>query len=128
MLFVSFLSWWYGAGWGSQVLKVEQGLAKLVDQFSILQLITTLFAPFRQISAGSARANASLDAKFHIWLDRQFSRFIGAFVRFFTILAGIIVLLFSLLFGGLRIVLWPLVPVLPVIGLALSVGGWVPWQ
>lgn len=127
MLFVSFLSWWYGAGWGSQVLKVEQGLAKLVDQFSILQLITTLFAPFRQISAGRARANASLDAKFHLWLDRQFSRFVGAFVRFFTILAGTAVLIISVLVGGLRIIVWPVLPLLPFVGLVLAMAGWLPW-
>ena len=127
MLFVSFLSWWYGAGWGSQVLKVEQGLAKLVDQFSILQLITTLFAPFRQISAGRARANASLDAKFHLWLDRQFSRFVGAFLRFFTILAGTAVLIISVLVGGLRIIVWPVLPLLPFVGLVLAMAGWLPW-
>ncbi|MGB4758636.1 MAG: hypothetical protein WBP26_01125 [Candidatus Saccharimonadales bacterium] len=128
MQFMSFFGWWYGAGWAAQMLKVEQGLVKLLDQFSILQLITTLFAPFRQISAGRARANASLDAKFHIWLDRQFSRLIGAFVRFFTILAGTAVLLVSVIIGGLRIVMWPLLPLLPIIGLLLALTGWVPWQ
>lgn len=128
MLFTSFISWWYGAGWKLQALKVERGIEKLIDQFSIPGLLATLFAPFRQISAGAARANAPLDAKFHLWLDRTFSRFMGAFIRLCTIFAGVVALFFAAIVGFLRVVGWPLLPLLPIIGLLLSVTGWVPWN
>lgn len=128
MLFVSFFSWWYGDGWKMQITKVGNGITNTIDQFSIPQLVVTLFSPFRQISAGSAAVNTSMQVKYHMWADRLFSQFFGAFVRFFAILAGIAVLLFLLIIGAFRIIGWSLIPFIPVIGLILSVSDWLPWN
>lgn len=59
-------------------------------------------------------------------LDNLISRVIGAFVRFFTILAGIIVLAFQALYELIIVVCWLILPAFPVIGLILMVVGWVP--
>lgn len=128
MLFISFFSWWYGDGWKRQIVKVGTGLNKTIDQFSIPQLAATLFSPFRQISAGSAAVNTSMDIKYRMWADRLFSRFFGAFVRFFTIIAGLIVLFFLLITGAIRIIGWLFVPLLPLVGLMLGASGWLPWK
>ena len=127
MLVSSFVSWWYGTGYRQLFDRIQHGLANLVDQFSILELIATLFSPFKQIDAGKARASVSADIKFRLWADRQFSRVFGAFIRFFTIIAGVVVLLLALIVGCIRIVLWPLVPLLPIAGLVLALMGWLPW-
>ena len=128
MLFMSFFNWWYRSGWKNQIVKVGTGLSRTIDQFSIPQLAATLFSPFRQISAGSAATNTSMDVKYHMWADRLFSRFFGAFVRFFTILTGIVVLFFTLLLGGIRIIGWLALPLLPIVGLIASASGWLPWK
>lgn len=128
MLITSFLSWWYGLGYRMHILKIKRELAKLMDQFSILELITTLFSPFKQIDAGQARAQSSINDKFHIWLDRLFSRFFGAFIRFFTILAGLIIIVLTLIFDLIRIIGWPLLPIAPFVGLFLALVGWLPWK
>lgn len=125
---MSFFTWWYGSGWSGQIRRIKNSQIKLIDQFSIPGLAATLFSPFRQISAGSARTNTSLDVKYHMWLDRLFSRFFGAFVRFFTILAGCIALLSSFSIGIVRVIAWPLLPLLPVLGLYAGMIGFVPWK
>lgn len=128
MLFVSFFSWWYGAGFADLVRRISRGFSKTIDQFSIPQLAATLFSPFKQIDAGNFSGQVSIDVAFRRWLDRTFSRFFGAFIRFFTILAGIIVLLFLSLMGLLRLVVWLVVPFTPIAGLIFGVMGVVLWK
>ena len=53
MFIVGLLGWWYGAGWRERARMIIERLAKAYDFFSLDLLIKTLFAPFRQISAGS---------------------------------------------------------------------------
>lgn len=103
------LSWWYSRGWGIFTAKLFDKLHDTADFFSIGSLVKTLFAPFRQISAGKS-ANASLDAKFHAFIDRLVSRIIGAVVRFGILVFGGFTLLLQLIFSLVLIVAWPLLP------------------
>lgn len=119
---LNLLSWWYTRGWADFLRRIGARLANLMDFFSIDLLFKTLFAPFRQISAGSAK-NASLDVKFRMFVDRLVSRIIGAFVRIFVIIAGVVCLGVSGLVGLVSIILWPLLPALPIVGLVLSLSG-----
>lgn len=127
MLIVSLISWWYGAGWRRQASLSGERLASMMDYFSIDLLIKTLFSPFRQISA-SSHVDGSIGAKFQAWLDKLISRFIGAMIRTVIILTGIIVLLATSVYGILSLIVWPIVPFLPILGLVLSVSGWAPWM
>lgn len=128
MLFVSFFSWWYGAGFTDLVNRIGRSLAKTIDQFSIPQLATTLFSPFKQIDAGGFGGQVSIDVAFRRWVDRTFSRFFGAFIRFFAILAGTAVLLFLLLAGFFRLVIWLIIPFTPIAGLIFGIMGVVLWK
>ena len=124
---VGLLSWWYGDGFFARIQSIKVRLEKVFDFFSILILIKTLFAPYKQISAGG-----NVD-KSETWLqiiaDKLISRFIGFFARIFLIIAGMIVIIFQLIFSVIVIIFWLILPIIPVAGLIMYVIGWVPaWK
>jgi len=124
MFLVGILSWWYGNGWLTRTQIVRDRLAASADFFSVGLLASTLFAPFRQISAG--KVTGSVSDQMHAFFDRLISRFVGAFVRTFMIVVGLLAMLFHIIFGVILVAVWPILPVFPVIGLILMVIGWVP--
>lgn len=127
MFLVGLLSWWYGDGLFARIQSIKARLAAVFDFFSIFILIKTLFAPYKQISAGG-----NYD-KSETWLqviaDKLISRVIGFFARVFLIIAGLLVIIFQLLFSAGTIIFWLVLPIVPVAGLILFVIGWVPeWK
>lgn len=126
MFIVGILSWWYTAGWRQQFANVHDRLARTLDYFSIDLLLRTFFAPFRQISAGKVRG--PLGVQMRAFFDNLISRWIGSMVRGTIIVLGIGWIIISTLFSGLIAILWSVVPLLPIIAIALAVSGWVPWQ
>ncbi len=124
MFLVGLLQWWYGRGWIDEVGRVGRRLKATAAFFSIGQLAATLFAPFRQISAGSV--SGPVGVQMRAFFDKLISRFIGAIVRLGTILAGIVVLVLQSFLSAAALVLWFILPGLPVIGVILFAIGWVP--
>ena len=122
MIMLNLLSWWYSAGWADFLHRIGERLSNLIDFFSIDLLFKTLFAPFRQISAGSAKA-APLDVKFRMFIDRLVSRIVGAFVRTLIIIAGIVCIGITAVLSLLLIILWPILPVAPFVGIVLTIVG-----
>lgn len=122
---MGIFSWWYGAGWKLQAKKQRDRLANLMDFFSIELLAKSLFAPFRQISAGRVRGPIGL--KLRAFADRLVSRVIGAVVRTIIILIGVVSLLIMTVVSGVLLLVWAVVPLLPVIGIVLAITGWLPW-
>lgn len=128
MFLVGLISWWYGRGWIEQWGRILQRFKATLDFFSVGQLMSTLFAPFRQISA-SPGGDGSFGAAMRGFVDKLISRIIGAFVRSGTILVGLLVIIVQALYVGITMLLWWFVPLLPVAGLILFVIGWVPvWK
>jgi len=121
---VGIISWWYGRGLQGQIGRIRDRLTATAGYFSIGQLLSTLFAPFRQISAGSV--NGPVGAQLRAFFDKTISRFIGAIVRSFTILAGLIVMAVQVLVEAIVLVIWVVLPLFPIAGLILFVIGWVP--
>lgn len=124
MFLVGILSWWYGNGWLARINAIKKRLAASADFFSFGLLASTIFAPFRQISAG--KVNGSIGDQMHAFFDRLISRFVGAFVRISMIIIGLSAMFFQIIFGILLIIIWPIIPLFFVIGLILMVIGWVP--
>jgi hypothetical protein len=89
--------------------------------FSVGLLITSLFAPFRQISAG--RVRGSIKVRLMAWGDRQFSRVIGAVVRLMLITIGLTIALIVGIIGLMLITVWPFLPIAPLIGVFLMQSG-----
>lgn len=123
---MGILSWWYGAGWKQRFSMLKERLATTADYFSIDLLIKTLFAPYRQISAGQTRG--SIQVQLQAFFDRLLSRIIGAIVRLFMIVIGSVSLLVYLLIGLFLVILWGIVPLLPIVGALLFALGWLPWK
>lgn len=127
MVIVWALSWWYGAGWKAFLLGLRERLASSYDYFSIGLLASTLFAPFRQISAG--RVQGPIGVQLRAAVDKLISRIIGAFVRLILIFVGIVWLFLQALIGVVLLVVWALLPILPLIGFIFMLSGWVPtWK
>ncbi len=124
MFLAGIISWWYSDGFVSRIKLVKNRLAYLADFFSINLLISTLFAPYRQISAG--RVSGPINIRIRAFFDRLLSRIIGACVRTFMIILGTLVMIFQIIFGIAEFFIWLILPIFPVAGLILMVIGWVP--
>lgn len=126
MVIVGILSWWYTAGWRRQMTMLRNRLMSAIDYFSIDLLLRTFFSPFRQISAG--RVDGPLAIKMRAFFDRLISRVIGAIVRSVMIVAGIVTIFVTSLIGGLSLVVWACVPLVPIVCIVLFIVGWTPWN
>lgn len=124
MFLVGLISWWYGSGWRGQLGRVKDRLIATASFFSIGQLARTLFAPFRQISAG--KVNGPFAVVMRGLVDNLISRVIGGIVRLFTIIFGVIALVAQSVFEIVVLALWLVLPLLPVAGLIAMAIGWVP--
>ncbi len=71
------------------------------------QLLQTLFAPWKRIIT---YPGASLVERWRAWNDNLFSRFIGFIIRFFVLLAALVVLFFLALLTLIEFIVWPLIP------------------
>jgi hypothetical protein len=124
MFLVGMISWWYGRGWQVQFGRVKARLVATIQFFSIGQLFSTFFSPFRQISAGKAKG--SLGTVTRALVDQLISRVIGAIVRLFTIIAGIIALFVQFVVEVIVLIFWLFLPLFPIAGLIMFAIGWVP--
>ena len=127
MYVLALVSWWYGSGWLDQASLVKRRFLAAADRYSLGLLLKTLFMPFKQLDA-YAGGGGSLDSRFRAWLDRLISRCIGAMIRSVMIVIGTVVLVFETLVAGLRLALWPVLPLFPVLGVFLWLNGWLPWR
>ena len=123
MAIAEIFLWWYKDGWRFFVHKVRNSLSNITDFFSMDSLLRTLFKPFRQISADSAREGASLDLKFHMFIDRLVYRIIGFFSRLTLLIAGSIIIVFGGIISLILIILWPIIPFIPIAGIVLAIMG-----
>lgn len=124
MFLVGLLSWWYSDGWIDRVRMMRDRLMSVADFFSISLLVSTLFSPFRQISANGAAV--SLSDHMHVFFDKLLSRIIGSIVRSFMIIFGLITMLFQAIFGVIILLSWLIIPLLPAVGLVGFAIGVVP--
>ena len=122
MAIAEMFVWWYSRGWRVFVMGLKNWFARVADFFSMDSLIRTLFKPYRQISAGTS-ASGALDLKFQMFIDRTISRLIGFVSRLILLLAGCVIIVVGGLLGLILTILWPVIPLLPAIGIILSVVG-----
>lgn len=125
MFLVGLISWWYGRGWIGQWTRALHRFALTLEFFSVGQLLATLFSPFRQISAASG-SDGSIGAELRAFADQLISRVIGAFVRFFTIIFGLVVIVLQAVYEVVIMVAWWFLPLLPIVGCVLFAIGWTP--
>ncbi len=124
LLVTSLLRWWYGDGWRQRAQLVANRLDGTIDYFSVDLLIKTLFAPFRQISAG--KVDGPIGDQMRAMVDRLFSRLVGAVVRLILLLVGGVAIGLQVVLGFVILTGWAFVPILPIIGIVLMLTGWTP--
>lgn len=124
MLIASFFKWWYGAGLVKRFRRLLAKLGQTTDFFSIDLLVKTLFQPFKMID--SQKIDGSIEMRLRNWLDRLISRMIGAMIRTFTLLAGIIVIVFQVILSVGAMVFWLAMPLVPVASTILFILGATP--
>ncbi len=124
MFLADILYWWYGSGWLGRLKKIIDRLMAAIDFFSIGLLITTLFSPFRQISA--EKVDGSIGDKLRAFVDKSISRVVGATVRMLLIIIGLVVIVTQFVLGIIFLISWLFIPAFPVVGLIMTVIGWVP--
>ncbi|MBQ3309081.1 hypothetical protein IJG78_00190 [Candidatus Saccharibacteria bacterium] len=118
MFVVDLIQWWYFRGWGVYLASLKTKLGDTLDFFSIGQLFRTLFMPYRQISAGSTELGGP-----SAFFDRLISRLVGTFTRLFIIIFGGFLIILEAILGVCLAIIWPLIPLLPILGIALTVMG-----
>lgn len=123
MAIAEMFFWWYSSGWSTFIKKVRDFILSITDFFSMTSLLRTLFKPFRQISAETTNSEASLDLKFHMFLDRLISRIIGFFSRLALLITGIVIIIVGCLFSLIFVILWPIIPLTPILGIVLTILG-----
>lgn len=126
MFLVGIFQWWYGSGWLRHVKRSYVGVLRVADFFSLGLLLKTLFSPYKQISAGGVQG--PFPVVFRAFLDRLFSRVVGGVIRTFTALVGLVVIMLRALWMLASIILWTVVPLIPVAGLVLWLNGVTPWS
>lgn len=125
-MLTDLLAWWYGQGWHLQISKVSERFLRWTDYFSFSLIMRTLFAPFRQIAAGKVRG--SIEDYIRAWLDRLVSRAVGFVVRVCVLVAGSIVMGVLALVAAVQLLGWLLLPATPLLGIVLTLLGWMPWK
>ncbi|HVX56132.1 MAG TPA: hypothetical protein VHA37_00210 [Candidatus Saccharimonadales bacterium] len=107
MLVLSFLSWWYGRGWKEVLTSFGPRLRSVLENFSVVQLLRTLFEPWRRIvtSPGSSLAD-----KFHAWGDNMVSRGVGFTVRAGVLIGAALAVVLVIILTAVELVIWPLLP------------------
>lgn len=126
MVIVGILSWWYGRGIKQQYQAAIMRFRLHFDFFSLDLLAATLFSPFRQIDAGKVRG--PLGVQLRAFFDQVFSRVIGTIVRLVVMIIGSLWLILLCILQLIRLTVWTVLPVMPFVGVALYVGGVIPWH
>ena len=117
-MFIEMLTWWYGQGWIGVVRSMHRRLYNTAHMFSAGLLIQTLFSPWRRIITNPG---ASMQAHMQAFLDNLVSRFVGFGVRIMVLIAALLSLIFVAIGCALELLLWPLLPIAPIVFVILGI-------
>lgn len=115
---MQIFGWWYRPGFGWAFGQIKKNLDMIGQTLAINVLLKTLFAPWKQITSNNYKIGI-----FQKLIDNSVSRFIGFFVRFFMLIFGGLWALFVVILGIIWIIVWPLIPIAPIILVFLAVKG-----
>lgn len=122
MIVADLLGWWYSRGWVwlARKIFIEKSYS-ISSFFSIGDLFKTLFSPFRQDSI--ALQNAPIGIRLQAFGGNLISRIFGFIIRSTLIFMGVAALLVNALAGFIVVVIWPLLPISPIVSFVLVFSG-----
>lgn len=94
------------------IRKTIQYIVVLSNIFSFAFLIKTFFAPWKNQLYAYPSKGFDLKHIFEVWTSNIISRIVGAFVRGFTILLGIIIVIGMGVLGAIGLIIWIFYPIL----------------
>ena len=121
MGFVLFISWWYGTGWVNSFKAIGVRALSMASFFSLAILLRTLFEPWKQITT-YVGPNTPIGDRFRVWFDNIFSRLFGFVIRSTVFWFGAFASLLTVLYGVILAIIWPIVPMLPIVFVAIAFG------
>ncbi len=114
MLFLDFVKWWYGPGWLLRLKMLQTHLRNMSEFFSVGTLLKTIFSPWRQ-NVSHTLKDQTIGDRFNALLDNMISRLVGFVVRLIVFVVAIITLVIVLILNVIYVVVWPLIPLAPII-------------
>lgn len=111
-LITIFIKWYFF----EMPIKITKQLYKYIvvitKIYSFIFLLKTFFSPWKNQSYAYPNKGFDINKILEVWTSNMIAMLVGAFVRFFTILTGIVVLLIVMALGLLILFLWLTYPVL----------------
>jgi hypothetical protein len=107
-----FIKWYWIEMPYRIILKIIQYTVVLGKIFSFSFLIKTFFAPWKNQLYAYPSKGFDMKHIFEVWTSNTVSRIVGAFVRGFTIILGIAVVMIAIFVGSICLIIWVLYPVL----------------
>ena len=111
--FVTLLFKWWLLEMPKNIFRGTIQVAKnLFNFFSIILLVKTIFDPWKRDVIDTK--NLSLGQQAQVLVMNLVSRFFGAIVRLFTILAGLVIIILEIIFGFLWMLIFVLSPFIAI--------------
>lgn len=110
-LAIEYIRWHYYEGLLSIYFIIGNFVWFFYEFFSIPLLLKTLFSPFHRLDEGYAKG-LKLEQWAQTFIVNSLMRIVGAFLRLFLILIGIIMIVLTVLFGAFFLIVWALAPLL----------------
>lgn len=111
--FNQFFKWWFSVMPKNIFSAIRRTIANTYDYFSIGLLAKTLFSPWKRDVI--SMEHMTLGERLQVLVMNLVSRLIGAFIRFFTIIAGLLIIISELLIGVFIFAGFILIPFLAVL-------------
>lgn len=111
-LITIFIKWYFFEMPIKIIKQLYKYLIVITKIYSFIFLLKTFFSPWKNQSYAYPNKGFDINKIIEIRISNMVARVVGAFVRFFTILTGIVVLLIVIALGLLILFLWLVYPIL----------------
>jgi len=118
MVLFDAISWWYSWAWLHVLEVMRMWLRRLYNVFSVRQMLRTLFAPWKEDRVTGARG---LDQMMSALVMNSVARLVGFSVRLIFLTMYTISSLFVVTAGVTTAIVWPIIPLSPILLLVLGV-------
>lgn len=104
---------WYFFEMPRQIIKLTYQYTNVISKiYSFVFLLKTFFSPWKNQSYAYPDKGFDINRILEIWTSNMIARLVGAFVRFFTIIIGILLLIIINIIGLVVLFIWVTYPVL----------------
>lgn len=107
---MEFLAWHYSSGIEYYLESIPRTLNWIINYFSPMLLLKTLFAPWKRLILVDTSAGFDFRKKFEVFTFNLISRSIGATVRFILFWVGIFLIVLTFLGSVIGFVFWLALP------------------